>query len=56
MTDFWDKLVPLAGIALVGFLIFGLGLIIMNDTEKGQARYEQCIAADKQWVQGSCVK
>jgi hypothetical protein len=56
MSDFWDNLVPLAGIALVGFLIFGLGLIIMNDTEKGQLRYEQCIAADKQWVQGNCVK
>jgi hypothetical protein len=56
MNDFWDNLVPLAGIALVGFLIFGLGLIIMNDMEKSQLRYEQCIAADKQWVQGSCVK
>jgi hypothetical protein len=46
MSDFWDNLLPLAGIALVGFLIL----------EKGQLRYEQCIAADKQWVEGNCVR
>jgi hypothetical protein len=30
--------------------------VIFSDMEKSQLRYEQCIAADKQWVQGSCVK
>jgi hypothetical protein len=56
MTDFWDNIVPLAGIACLAFFIYGLGQVIFDETEKSQVRYEQCIAADKQWVQGSCVK
>jgi hypothetical protein len=56
MNDFWDNLVPLAGIACLAFFIYGLGQIILDDMEKAQVRYEQCIAADKQWAQGSCVK
>lgn len=57
MRDFWDNIAPLAGIAIGGwFLIYGMGQVIFDDKEKGQLRYEQCIAADRQWVQGSCVK
>jgi hypothetical protein len=56
MNDFWDNLVPLAGIACFAFVIYGLGQVIFDDREKAQVRYEQCIAADKQWVQGSCVR
>jgi len=37
-------------------VFFGMGKLIFADLERGQVRYEQCIAADKQWVQGSCVK
>jgi hypothetical protein len=54
MKDFWYDIIPLAGIAFVVFLLFGLGQLIMNDME--QARYKLCIAADKQWVEGNCVK
>jgi hypothetical protein len=56
MRDFWYNAVPLAGIAAAVFLIFGFGQIMMDDMDKSQIRYEQCIAADKQWVGGSCVK
>lgn len=56
MTDFWDNIVPLAAIALVGFFIYGLGQVIFTDMEKSQKRYEQCISADRQWVKGVCVK
>lgn len=56
MRDFWDNVVPLAGIAFCAFLFYGLGQLIFDDMDKSQTRYEQCIAADKQWVKGSCVK
>lgn len=56
MTDFWDNAVPLSVAALAGFFLWGLGYLILNDTETEQVRYEQCIAADKQWIKGSCVK
>jgi hypothetical protein len=56
MKDFWDNIVSLAGIACLAFFIYGLGQVIFDDMEKNQVRYELCIDADKQWVQGSCVK
>ena len=55
MRDFWVT-VPLAAIALAGFFIYGIGQVIFADMEKSQLRYEQCIAADRQWVKGICVK
>jgi hypothetical protein len=56
MKDFWCNILPFAGIAAVVFLLFGLGQLMMYDMDKSQIRYEQCIAADKQWIGGSCVK
>jgi len=56
MRDVWDNIVPLAITAVAGLFFYGMGQIIFADLERGQVRYEQCIAADKQWVQGSCVK
>ena len=56
MREFWYNVVPLAGIACLAFFIYGLGQVIFDDLEKSHQRFEQCIAADKQWVQGSCVK
>lgn len=51
-----DNLVILAFISLVAFFIGGAGVLIYSDTTTETVRYEQCIAADKQWVEGSCVK
>ena len=56
MRDFWDNAVPLAITAVAALVFFGMGKLIFADLERGQVRYEQCIAADKQWVQGSCVR
>jgi hypothetical protein len=28
MNDFWDNIVPLAGIACLAFLIYGLGQVV----------------------------
>jgi hypothetical protein len=56
MRDLWYNIIPLAGIACLAFFIYGLGQVIFDDTEKRHLRFELCIAADKQWAQGSCVK
>jgi hypothetical protein len=56
MRDSRYNIVPFAGIAAVVFLLFGLGQLMMYNMDKSQIRYEQCIAADKQWIWGSCVK
>jgi hypothetical protein len=56
MRDFWDNAVPLAITAVAGLFFYGMGQIIFADMEKSQARYEQCLAADMQWVDGNCVK
>ena len=52
MSDFLDNLVLMTIAALFAFIFYGFGWVVFSDT---QARFEQCIAADKQWVSGSCV-
>lgn len=56
MRDFWESVVPLSAILFVAFFVYGIGQLIFADMALVQEQYEQCIAADKQWVQGSCVK
>lgn len=56
MRDFWDNAISLAAVALAGFFLWGLGYLMLADAEQEQVRFEQCIAADKQWLKGSCVK
>lgn len=56
MRDFWYNVPKLAFILGGTILFYGLGVLIHKDLEQDQVRYEQCIAADKQWVTGSCVK
>jgi Tfp pilus assembly protein PilO len=56
MTDFWDNAVRMSVAALAGFFLWGLGYLMLEAGEQEQVRYEQCIAADKQWFKGSCVK
>ena len=56
MNDFWGS-VPFLGVFLVAvFAIHAVWQIQSSLTETDKVRFEQCIAADKQWVQGSCVK
>ncbi len=56
MSEFWYNVVPLAVVGCIVFFMFGMGQLMFNDMEKSQTRYEQCIAADMQWVEGNCVK
>jgi hypothetical protein len=56
MRDFWDNAVPLAITAVAGLFFYGMGQVIFDDLDKSHQRFERCIAADKQWVDGSCVK
>lgn len=56
MRDFWENSVPLSAILFVAFFIYGIGQLIFADMALVQERYEQCIAADKQWIKESCVK
>lgn len=56
MRDFMDNLVPLSLIALCAFFLYGAGHLVLEDMAQGQLRYEQCLAADKQWIKGSCVE
>ncbi len=56
MKDLWYDIIPLALIACLAFFIYGLGQVIFDYAEKRHLRFEMCIAADKQWAQGSCVK
>lgn len=56
MSDFWDNFVPMIlGICFVSIL-YGLGHIALVDIKQSQVRYEQCVAAGLQWVEGNCVK
>lgn len=41
--------------ALIAFFLWGFGYLIVQDMRHTDTMYERCIAADKQWVQGSCV-
>ena len=56
MSDFWYNIVPLAVVGCIVFFMFGMGQLMFNQMETDKVRFEQCLAADKQWVQGSCVK
>ena len=56
MRDFLDSLWPLAIVSLIAFIFYGVGQVIFSDMKNTQERFEQCIAADKQWVSGACVK
>lgn len=50
-----DNIVELSFIALAAFFIWGIGYLIVFEINDSKERYEACIAADKQYVQGSCV-
>ena len=55
MNRILDDIVPLSFVAVVALFWVGLGWIIVQDMDQDQKRFEQCIAADRQWVRGTCV-
>ena len=56
MNRILDEIIPLSFMAFVALSLVGLGWSIKQVTDKEQKRFEQCIAADRQWVRGTCVK
>ena len=55
MRDLRDTIGPLSIFASIAFILYGFGQVIFLDMKNTQERFEQCIAAEKQWVSGSCV-
>lgn len=56
MRDFWYQALYLAVVAIAGLFVWSLADLMWLAAEQEQVRFEQCIAADKQWIKGSCVK
>jgi hypothetical protein len=56
MKNFWYNASYLAVVALAGFFVWDLADLMRLAAKQEQMQFEQCIAADKQWVKGSCVK
>lgn len=56
MRAIGDNIVELSMIALGAFFIWGIGYLIMQEMKQTDMMYEACIAADKQWIKGNCVK
>ena len=56
MRAIGDNIVELSVIALVAFFVWGIGYVITKEMKQTNARYEACIAADKQWIKGNCVR
>lgn len=50
------NIVELSMIALATFFLWGIGYLIVQEDKRTDMMYETCIAADKQWIKGSCVK
>ena len=56
MRAIGDNIVELSFLASVVFFMWGIGYLLMQEIEKTDTMYEVCIAADKQWIDGNCVK
>ena len=56
MNRILDEIVPLSFVAVVALFWVGVGWLILTNMDQTQQRFEQCIAADMQWVRGTCVK
>ena len=53
-----DNVVELSFLASVVFFMCGTGYLFMQQQqiEQTNTMYEACIAADKQWIKGDCVR
>lgn len=51
-----DEILRLAGLAVVVFIVGGLGFLIWSDMSRTERAYNTCIAAGMEWVNGDCTK
>ena len=56
MRAIGDNIVELSFLASVVFFMGGIGYLLMQQIEQTNTMYEACIAADKQWINGDCVR
>lgn len=56
MRAIGNNIVELSMIALATFVVWGIGYLLIIDQEDMNKRYELCISAGKQYVEGSCVE
>lgn len=56
MRAIGDNIVELSVIVGFVFFIWGIGYVITQEMKRTDAMYEACIAADKQWIKGNCVR
>ena len=56
MRAIGDNVVELSMLALIAFAFWGMGYLIITGQEDMNKRYELCISAGKQYVEGSCVE
>lgn len=51
-----DNIVELSLVALVALFFIGIGFLIFLTDRDMTAKYNACISAEMQWVEGSCVR
>lgn len=51
-----NRILELSVVALLAFAIWGLGYLIILDTENYKEYYNTCISADMQWINGTCIR
>ena len=51
-----DEILGLACLAVVVFIVGGLGFLIWSDMSRTEMKFNTCIAAGMKWVEGDCTK
>ena len=55
MNNIAREIVPLSFLALMAFFMWGVGYLIMHETEVTRELQALCIEAGKQVVEGNCI-
>jgi hypothetical protein len=50
------SILELSVVLLVAFIAWGLAYLIIFDTKNYKERYNTCISADMQWINGTCIR
>lgn len=51
-----DNILELSVVALVAFVIWGFGYLILVSNDMTAEKYELCVSQGMQWIAGSCVR
>ena len=50
------SILELSVVLLIAFIAWGLAYLIIFDTKNYKERYNTCISADMQWINGTCIR